>query len=73
MVERPAPGGVPDPGASRNGLASMPVRTPTCGTKPGAVGAEDMGLLVLFSPWRLVLPLHRILHRRRSGGGSARV
>ena len=49
---------VPHPGASRNGPASMPVRTPTCGTRPGAVGAEDTGLLVLFSPCRLVLPLH---------------
>ena len=39
--------GVPDPRASRNGPASMPVRTPTCGTRPGAVGAEDTGLLVL--------------------------
>ena len=38
---------VPDPGASRNGPASMPVSTPKCGTRPGAVGAEDTGLLVL--------------------------
>ena len=49
MVERPAPGGGPRSGASRNGPASMPVRTPTCGTRPGAVGAEDTGLLVLCS------------------------
>ena len=39
--------GVPEPGASGNGPASMPVRTPTCGTRPGAVGTEDKGLLVL--------------------------
>ena len=39
--------GVPDPGASRNGPAFMPVRIPTCGTRPGAVGTEDKGLLVL--------------------------
>ena len=39
--------GVPDPGASRNGPASMPVRTPICGTRTGAVGTEDTGLLVL--------------------------
>ena len=38
--------GVPDPGASRK-PASMPVMTPTCGTRPGTVGTEDKGLLVL--------------------------
>ena len=47
MLERPAPGGVPDPEAGRNGPASRPVRTPTCGSRPG-VGAGDTGLLVLW-------------------------
>lgn len=37
-----------DPGAGRNGPASMPVRAPTCGTRPGAVGAVGTGLLVLW-------------------------
>ena len=47
MLERPAPGGVPDPEAGRNGPSSRPVRTPTCGSRPG-VGAGDTGLLVLW-------------------------
>ena len=40
--------GASDPGADRNGPASMPVRAPTCGTRPRAVGAVGTGLLVLW-------------------------
>ena len=72
-AERPAPGGVLDPGDSRNGAARMPVRTPYVRPGLGWCGAEGTGLLVLW-----VLPgarfcLGPILQGGHSSGGSARV
>ena len=39
----------------------------------GCGGRGHRPACAVFSPWRLVLPLHHVLHAGHSGGGSARV